>query len=86
MSQIVCGCGRSYWPRQRWQHETCAINRTAINAEKAGHLRAALVERYGALEKSEKTANRRDRKVYNEYMRRKMREYRAAKKAAQKPS
>lgn len=57
-----------------------AINRAAINVEKLSRVRDAVVERYG------KTANRRDRKVYNEYMRRKMREYRAAKKAAKKPA
>jgi hypothetical protein len=32
-----------------------------------------------------RTANRRDRAVYNEYMKSKMREYRAKKKSAPKP-
>ena len=64
-----------------------AINASAINAEAVARVTAVLVES-GAVASGpkKKSANRRDRAVYNEYMKKKMREYRAKKREAQKPS
>jgi hypothetical protein len=66
-----------------------AINtpKAAINEGLVGKLRERLVERgLVSTGPAPKTPNRRDRAAYNDYMRRKMREYRAKKKAARAAS
>lgn len=89
-SKICQGCGKSYTHAQKWWHEKCAINAAAINESAINKEKEDVIEPADSAGKESgaglRTANRRDRAVYNEYMRRKMREYRALKKGAQKAS
>jgi hypothetical protein len=65
MTKIECLCGKQYWPNQAWLHKGCATNATNANIES---IKPATNDR---------TANRRDRSVYNEYQREYMRKRRA---------
>lgn len=60
--QQTCSCGRKYWPTQAWQHNGCAINK-----DKPAAINTITT----------RTPNRRERVVYNEYMREYMRKRRA---------
>ena len=77
MERITCpGCGIEHWPAQAWLHMEC-LNNVPVLAQSAPVLDAAVIN-----ETPKKTKDGRDRAHYNEYMRNKMREYRAKKKNA----
>lgn len=68
---LTCVCGKSYWPNQAWLHKGCAINAAPV-----------AINKRGVAINAGKSANRRDRAVYNGYMRDYMKRYRALKKSA----
>jgi len=74
--KVNCSCGKSYWPNQAWMHDKCAINdnqsaKVAINKAINSSIEVTKKIVDG------KSANRRDKKDYNDYMREYMRKKRA---------
>jgi hypothetical protein len=93
--EIYCpGCNGLYEEKDRAKHRGCAINgqsqrltrainksQPAINAVKA-HAEVGKAVESASVTRSDRTANRRDRKAYNEYMRAYMREDRKKRRLA----
>lgn len=61
--QQTCSCGQQYWPSQRWIHEKCAVNHQEDVTNMVVNARSK--------DRHKKTQER------LEYVRLKMREYRA---------
>jgi len=68
MGQLVCSCGRSYWPKQAWAHERCEQKEVPLVAAVVNAVANVVVNR--KKDRHKKTPER------LEYIRKKMREHR----------